>query len=389
MRLFKTICGKTDFWTLINFIGNIVIKPVINTISSGITYDTMVVVVVGTSNDNQSWYELSPTALLVGASVALLAAIGESASHSSLNSNHQHNHDSHNENRGAIELSNLSSTQVPLLNFEDNAQQTSESKTNETSCSSVVKYIFLFGDFLAHSMDTNSPLTLVFHLLKPNSFDKYPYANQIVQFCIILWSSLSSVAEARTCKYNMDKHLNSSQSLNSQSSEMTTTRKHSDIWVIFSCLTDTTCIFLNILVYLGSLIDNISKDVEITDLSLPALICGIAVGIFIAIPSGHCHFMVNSNHQSKSTMLNSSNNQEIVLNKWQILWRKFQSKADQTSHITDRASQISSVVRILAPGELSIAKNLTLIFASGLTASVVSYADHRTCDQNALKYYGR
>src|ERR1700734_2966417 len=115
MRLFKTICGKTDFWTGINFAGNLLIKPLINTISSAIAFETM----AGTSNDNQSWYALSPTSLLFGVIVALVAAIGESASHSSLNSNHNSN----NENRGAIELRNLSSTQVPLLNFEDNAQQ--------------------------------------------------------------------------------------------------------------------------------------------------------------------------------------------------------------------------------------------------------------------------
>src|SRR5262249_30286434 len=159
-----------------------------------------------------------------------------------------------------------------------------------------VKYTFLLGDFLAHTMDTYSPLTLAYHLLKPNSLNKR--TNVAIQIFIIFLGCVSSVAEARTCKHNMDKDSDSSQTL--ETIETTSTPKgRGDIWIKISCLMDGTCIFLNNLIFMGALIDNINKDVEITDLSLLALIFGIVWGCLIAFPSAHCHFMLNSNHQSK------------------------------------------------------------------------------------------
>ncbi len=371
---------KADIWTKINFYGNLFVKPVINTIGVALMLENF----SGDSEKQQSWADLSYTNFGIGLVWALVCAVGESFSHRSLNAHNQ------------TSTSDTERTPFALLNkselgtdIEEDVKLASTAGTKtKRYCPIKTRHLLLIGDGLAHTTDTISPLTLAFHFLKPGNLSNG--WNITVQVGILILAALSSYTEVRTCQHNLEEDDQELKIDTSYSLQIDAPHTHShsggDIWVKINFPIEMLTIFLNNLVLVGALIDNSSKDVEISELSMPALLMGVGWGFVISLPTAYCHYMLNTNHQSHHHMLTSRKNTDGVELKCH---HKLQQKLDRISHTIDRASPLGSAIRILVPREYSIAENLGVMLFTGLISAPIAYADTRTCSANLVKFQAR
>lgn len=371
---------KDDLWTKINFYGNLLIKPLVNTIGIALMLENF----SGDPGKQQGWDDFSYRNLAIGLGWAALCAVGESFSHRSLNA---HNQPSTGDNE-MTPLKLLDDSKLGSNVEEDAKLKSTDGIKTKRLCPIKTKYLLLVGDGLAHTTDTIGPLTLAFHFLKP--VDLSNTWNITVQIGILILAALSSYTEVRTCQHNLDEDDQDHQIDHSYSLQIETLDTHShsggDIWVKINFPIEMLTIFLNNLVLVGALIDNSSKDVEISELSTPALLMGIGWGFVISVPTAYCHYMLNSNHQSHHHMLTSRKNTDGFELKCH---HKLQQTLDRISHTIDRASPLGSVIRILVPSQYSIAENLGVMLFTGLVSTPIAYADSRTCAANVVKYHAR
>ncbi len=371
---------KADIWTNINFYGNLLIKPLINTVGIALMLENL----SGDSGKQQGWDDFSYNSLGIGLGWAILCAVGESFSHRSLNTHNQ----TATSDTEMTPLKLLEDSKLESDSIEEDAKIESTDRIKTKRCCPIkTKYLLLGGDWLAHTTDTIGPLTLAFHFLKPGALSNT--WNITVQIGILILAALSSYTEVRTCQHNLDEDDQDHQLDNSYSLQIETPNTHSqsgaDIWVKINFPIEMLTIFLNNLVLVGALIDNSSKDVEISELSAPALLTGTGWGLVISISTAFCHYMLNSNHQSHHHMLTSRDTGGVEL-KWH---HKLQQQLDRISHTIDRASPLGSVIRILVPREYSIAENLGVMLFTGVISAPIAYADSRTCGENVKKYQAR
>jgi len=364
---------RADFWTNVNFYGNLLIKPVINTIAMGVALDNL----AGFSSDQQEWASVSIYGLVTGSVMSVICSLGEARAHRSLNSHHQDEEEapSYNLMRPINNDIPVSYSEISLI-----------TANNKKICPITTTHLVLAADFFSHSFDVSGPLTIAYHALRQSSSSVWQ--NRGIQLGIFLLSCISTVAETRTCKHHLDLDNKDSAHGHSHGHSHAENHGHShghsqghsaDFWTKFNFPIELLIIFLNNLIFMGTIIDMTDADAEISNLSKPALLLGIAWGTLIAVPTAYCHYRLNLNNQSQKNI----HHNEISDSKSSI-FRYIGRGCDTVSHVIERASPLSSTIKLMVSSKNSVL-NLGIMFLTSVASIPISIADSRTCAKNMKK----